>query len=236
VAERIEATGIDHLIPFEIDEIDAVLFDMDGTLVDTDDVDVQKWARRVERITGRSPETSEKVARSAVMAMESPVNAFFTLMDKIGLDRPIIDLALLINGGDAEHEPLPPIVGIHDMIGKIGPHFPMGIVSTRTTDETRLFLSYLDILDNFNFIVGRDSTYRIKPHPEPILHAARELGVDPSRCLMVGDTTVDIRSARRAGAVACGVLCGFGRRHELERAGAHVILDHTALVDRLMMS
>jgi len=45
---------------------------------------------------------------------------------------------------------------------------------------------------------------------------------------MVGDTTVDVRSARRAGAIAIGVLCGFGEREELERAGAHLIISSPA--------
>jgi N-acetyl-D-muramate 6-phosphate phosphatase len=45
---------------------------------------------------------------------------------------------------------------------------------------------------------------------------------------MVGDTTVDILSARRAGAWAIGVLCGFGEERELWRAGAHMVLHTTA--------
>jgi phosphoglycolate phosphatase-like HAD superfamily hydrolase len=45
---------------------------------------------------------------------------------------------------------------------------------------------------------------------------------------MVGDTTVDIRAARRAGAWAIGVLCGFGEAKELKRAGAHLLLDSPA--------
>jgi phosphoglycolate phosphatase len=45
---------------------------------------------------------------------------------------------------------------------------------------------------------------------------------------MVGDTAVDVKSARRAGAWSVAVLCGFGERKELERAGAHLILDSTA--------
>jgi phosphoglycolate phosphatase-like HAD superfamily hydrolase len=51
---------------------------------------------------------------------------------------------------------------------------------------------------------------------------------------MVGDTTVDVKSARRAGAWAVAVLCGFGERRELKRAGAHVILEHTAHLSSLL--
>jgi len=51
---------------------------------------------------------------------------------------------------------------------------------------------------------------------------------------MVGDTTVDVKSARRAGAWAVGVLCGFGEQEELERAGAHAILESTAQFPSLL--
>jgi phosphoglycolate phosphatase len=67
-----------------------------------------------------------------------------------------------------------------------------------------------------------------------VRYAAKQLGVSVERCVMVGDTTVDVRSARRAGAQAVAVLCGFGERDELERAGAHVILEHTSQLASLL--
>jgi phosphoglycolate phosphatase len=51
---------------------------------------------------------------------------------------------------------------------------------------------------------------------------------------MVGDTRLDVLAARRAGAWSIGVLCGFGQRHELERAGAHVVLVETADLTTLL--
>jgi len=61
-----------------------------------------------------------------------------------------------------------------------------------------------------------------------VLWAAEQLGLPPKCCLMVGDTTVDIRAGRAAGTQTVGVLCGFGDRAELERAGADLILESTA--------
>ncbi len=52
---------------------------------------------------------------------------------------------------------------------------------------------------------------------------------------MVGDTTVDVRSARRAGSWSVAVLCGFGERDELERAGAHLILENTTDLGPLLL-
>ena len=54
------------------------------------------------------------------------------------------------------------------------------------------------------------------------------MGVAPENCLMIGDTTVDIRAGVASGAQTVGVLCGFGERDELERRGTNLILENTA--------
>ncbi len=75
-------------------------------------------------------------------------------------------------------------------------------------------------------VVTHEDTRRLKPHPGPIRYAAEQLGVAVERCLMVGDTGLDVRAAKAAGACAVGVLCGFGERGDL--AGADLILENTA--------
>jgi phosphoglycolate phosphatase len=54
------------------------------------------------------------------------------------------------------------------------------------------------------------------------------MGVKPEECLMIGDTTVDIRAGKAAGAQALGVLCGFGEEPELRQLGADLILNSTS--------
>ena len=68
----------------------------------------------------------------------------------------------------------------------------------------------------------------MKPHPDPLIYAAKAMGVEPADCLMIGDTTVDIRTGVSAGAQTIGVLCGFGTKEELLRAGAGMILRTTS--------
>jgi phosphoglycolate phosphatase len=61
------------------------------------------------------------------------------------------------------------------------------------------------------------------------------MGVDPEACLMIGDTTMDIRAGVSAGAQTVGVLCGFGQRDELKRAGADLILDTTSQLEQYFL-
>ena len=61
------------------------------------------------------------------------------------------------------------------------------------------------------------------------------MGVPPSACLMIGDTTVDMRAGVAAGAQTLGVLCGFGEEEELIRNGANAILSTTADLVTVLM-
>jgi phosphoglycolate phosphatase-like HAD superfamily hydrolase len=77
-------------------------------------------------------------------------------------------------------------------------------------------------------VITARTCWRTKPHPAPVLRAAEELGLLAQACVMVGDTVVDIRAGKRAGAQAIAVLCGFGERGELTAAGADLVLETTA--------
>jgi phosphoglycolate phosphatase len=67
------------------------------------------------------------------------------------------------------------------------------------------------------------------------LLAAYQMKVEPHECLMIGDTTVDMRAGKSAGAQTAGVLCGFGEEPELRKMGADLILKTTSeLADVLL--
>jgi HAD superfamily hydrolase (TIGR01509 family) len=120
------------------------------------------------------------------------------------------------------------IPGVDALLAHLADRFPLAVVSARDDLSTQRFVDHFALGSFFRSVVGGQSAKRTKPHPDPVLFAARAMGVPPQACLMVGDTSVDMLSARRAGAQAVGVLCGFGERRELEKAGASLVLDATA--------
>jgi phosphoglycolate phosphatase len=118
--------------------------------------------------------------------------------------------------------------GTVELLHELSARYYLGIVTTRSHAEAEDFLTQLELTDLIQAITGRDDTWRIKPHPSPVRHAAEQMGVPPDRCLVVGDTTVDMEAARAAGARAVGVLCGFGTEQELNRSGADRVLAETS--------
>ncbi len=214
--------------PIPFPEIQAILFDMDGTLIDTDDQAVLKFARLLQPVLG---ERAAQYVRWLLMQIESPANGLITLADKLHLDEPLkwVTRWRLSRRKDPFITHFEIIPGVLEMLHALPERYRLGIVTTRSRHQIEGFLTqFPDIAPRFEVTCGSQDTRRLKPHPAPIQEAARRLNLPVTACVMVGDTSVDMHSAQRAGAWRIGVLCGFGREHELRHAGAHVILPSTA--------
>ena len=114
------------------------------------------------------------------------------------------------------------------MLESLSKRYPLAVVSARDTLSTMEFLNQFDLAPYFKCIATDQTCEHTKPFADPILWAAREMDVAPEACLMVGDTTVDMRAGKAAGAQIVGVLCGFGEQDELREYGADMILSMTA--------
>ena len=210
----------------DIPRIKALCFDVDGTLSDTDDLYAQKISGILPRFLFPYP---EHTARRLVMWIESPGNALLGFADTIGLDD---EMVAFINWLYRHRtNPLKKfllIPGVNEMLMHLKERYPMAVVSARDEKSTMRFLSQFDLVEHFDIIVTGLSALRTKPYPDPILLAAQKMGVKPEECLMIGDTTVDMRAGKSAGAQTVGVLCGFGEEEELRRLGADFILKSTS--------
>ena len=113
------------------------------------------------------------------------------------------------------------------MLETLSHYYPLAVISVRGNRKTMSFLDYFGLSHYFKVIVTGQTCQRSKPHPEPLHWTAKQLGLLPESCLMVGDTTVDILAGKTAGMQTAGVLCGFGEKEELARAGADLILEKT---------
>lgn len=207
----------------DLASVEGWFFDLDGTLMDTDDQAVEALAKRLTFVGARR---AKRLARRLVMLSETPMNHMMTVLDLFGLDPWVFALRRWLNG--KAKPTFRPIAGIRPVIARLSEQAELAVVSTRARADAIAFLRQHDLDRHFELIVTQETTKRLKPHPEPILYAAQQLSLSPRECVMVGDTVVDILAARRAGAWAIGVLCGFGEERELRRAGAHLVLASTA--------
>jgi HAD superfamily hydrolase (TIGR01509 family) len=218
-------------MPVDLARVRALCFDIDGTLCDTD----EQWVLRFERMMRplrplfRDGDVRPFV-RWLVMSLETPGNLIYHLLDRFGLDDEIARVYNLLSrhwfGVRPRHFLLIP--GVDELLHRLHGHYPMAVVSARDRHTTLAFLEYFNLLPYFSTIITSQSCDYTKPYPHPVQLAAQHMGVEAHECLMIGDTTVDIRCGKAAGAQTVGVLCGFGQEDELNRAGADIILPSTA--------
>jgi N-acetyl-D-muramate 6-phosphate phosphatase len=224
-------------MPLDITRIRALCFDVDGTLSDTDDRYVQKlagWLRPIRFLLPR--QDCLRFARKMVMVTETPATLFFGIPDRLGLDKGISKIGdyLYRQRLNKREAPFTLIPGVIEMLEQLQASYPLSIVTARGQRSTDLFLNQFNLKKRFTSIVSAHTCRHTKPHPDQILWAANEMGFPVETCLMIGDTTVDILAGKAAGAQAVGVLCGFGTRDELLKAGADLILENTADLTKIL--
>ena len=99
------------------------------------------------------------------------------------------------------------------------------VVSNKSERFVKKILSELDIAKYFEIALGGDSLKNKKPHPDTINLVMERVGASPKKTLIVGDSAVDIECGKRAGTYTCGVTYGYRDRRELIEAGADWIID-----------
>lgn len=212
-------------MPLYPQKVQALCFDVDGTLSDTDDLYAQKVSKFLPKIIFKDP---NHTARRIVMWIEAPGNALLGLADRLGLDDEMVAVIDWLSRHRKHSDKKFLLVhGVDEMLKQLHGRYPMAVVSARDEKGTMAFLEQYGLVKYFDVIITGLSAEHTKPYPDPVLLAAKKMNAAPENCLMIGDTTVDIRAGKAAGAQTVGVLCGFGEEPELRKIGADEIIADT---------
>jgi HAD superfamily hydrolase (TIGR01509 family) len=209
----------------------AILFDLDGTLLDTDELVIEYVAERLRKVPLlRHLYNSERLARRIMAGSERPLSLIQRWLDLFGADGQTLSwgkwLEMMNDQLDASR--YLPVDGVVDLIRRVSKRYDLAIVTSRNRAEVDQFMEDFQLEKCFGAVVAWDDVQRHKPSPDPIRCAAKRLGHRPEQCILVGDTPLDLRAGQRAGALTVGVLCGFGERPQMERQAPDLILDTTA--------
>ncbi|GHE59115.1 HAD family phosphatase [Streptomyces thermocarboxydus] len=176
--------------------LQAVLLDMDGTLVDTEGF---WWDVEVE-VFGSLGHTLDEAWRHVVVGGPMTRSAGF-LIEATGADIGLDELTVLLNDAFESRidHALPLMPGAARLLGELAEHeIPTALVSA---SHRRIIDRVLPVLgaEYFALSVAGDEVPRTKPHPDPYLAAAAGLGADPVRCAVVEDTVTGVTAAEAAG-------------------------------------
>jgi phosphoglycolate phosphatase len=208
--------------------ISLIIFDLDGTLVDTL-ADIAASVNFTLSRLGRPPLPVDKVRQY--------VGDGLTVL-----------LTRVLGGADGSLKEATDIYTAHHRqnlavrshlypgVRETLEHFrsiPLAVVSNKTADFVQPLLQGLGIAGYFRMVLGADAGMPLKPAPDALLHIMEVVKVPKDRTVMVGDGTTDMRAGRAAGVTTCAVTYGFRSEEELRQAGADVVIDAiTGLAER----
>ncbi len=210
----------------------AVLFDLDGTLIDTIEL-LLACARHT--FEGRDPRPTDD---QWIAGIGTPLRKQFA--EFASSDEEIEQLTQRYRAYQREHHDrltnaFPGVLETLDELERRG--HPMGIVTSKSNEMMDRGLEWVGIMRHMRTRIGMDNAKRHKPDPFPVTLALEELGYSPDEAMFVGDSPHDIASGNAAGVTTVAALWGPFTRAQLEpiqpSEWLENIRDLPALIDRL---
>ena len=212
--------------------IKAVLFDLDGTLIDS----VPAYFKLMESIldaVGLPPASRPMIAdfmARGLPAFENMIPAeMHDQKDQLIEECLTIGRKLLKKKLQDDVDLIPGVEKLFHILAQR--KIPIGIVSSTMRAYIDIKLEPLaakGIKKLLSSVVATEDAPRKKPAPDPLIVCARELAVPLQRCVYIGDSNVDIQAGNEAGMLTVGVLTGLHDRETLDREGPTIILDSVA--------
>ena len=205
--------------------IDAVVFDLDGLLLDTEQV----WDEVREAITrGRGGRWHDR-AQADMMGMSS-VEWSRYMHDVLELPEPPEELNRLVVDRMLERyrERLPLVGGAVEAVRRLAQRWPLGLASSSNREVIDTALELMGVADLFQATVSSEEVARGKPAPDVYLEAARRLGVAPETAFAIEDSANGVRSAKAAGMSVIAIPNPHYRPPDEVLADADVVLESLA--------
>lgn len=203
----------------------AVLFDLDGTLIDSaPDLGAAANKMRIDRGLQSLPLSGYRAMAGA--------GARGMIGVALGLTPEHPDFVALreeffVNYEQCMTQQTCAFDGVYALISHlVAVELPWGVVTNKSVRFTKPLIQAMPLFASAKTIVSGDTTPHAKPHPAPLLEAARQLGIDPERCLYVGDDERDIVAGLAAGMGTVAATYGYlGQKADPATWGAHATIN-----------
>lgn len=219
--------------PSGLPDIQALLFDMDGVVIDSEPIH-EEAQRLIFREYGLPVPESEFAGFKGMTERK----VFERIVAEFGTDRHDVE-ALVAAKEDTFRRLLVDlrlIPGALDFIRRVVPHYRLALTTSSARIHQRFAFDRFELESYFEVVVTAEDIEHPKPHPQPYLTTAARLGLSPHDCLVIEDSVHGVRSARRAGCRVAGMTTSFPAAR-LAEAGAHFTIDTYAdLSTRLSLS
>ena len=178
-------------------KIDLILYDLDGTIQDSVPLIMESFHKAYEIVLGECPRSDADL----MSYIGRPLTVSFERHDKETAEK-LTEAYLTYNKQRMKEGAIPLFPGVKEGLAEIKEHgFRQGIVTAKRRESAMITIDMLDIAKYFDVMIFSEDTKRSKPYGDPLVEAAKRLGVtDMSSVLYVGDAATDLLSARDCGA------------------------------------
>src|SRR5262249_46186771 len=179
-----------------------VLFDLDGTVIDSGAIILASMRHAAKEVLGAEPPDDLLMAAVGGPGLEAQMRSLAPdLVDEL--------VSVYRAHNEPLHDGITSFAGIDDVLVRLKDEGRrLGIVTAKRRETVELAFARVPLGHLFETIVGGDETKRHKPDPEPLLLAAERLGADPAATAYVGDSPFDVRAAKAAGMFALAPTSG----------------------------
>jgi pyrophosphatase PpaX len=200
-------------------KIDTVLFDLDGTLINTNELIIASFLHTLDHYFP-SEYTREKVIQFIGPSLHDSFSGL--LPDRV---EEMIDMYRSFN-----HEKHDELVEEYETVKETvkalhEKGYKLAIVTTKRSDTARMGLKLTGLEKYFPVLVGIDNVEKVKPDPEPLLKALGQLNSSPDRAIMVGDSQYDVLGGKNTGTLTAAVAWTIKGREFLEGYEPDVMLE-----------
>ncbi|QOY54488.1 HAD family hydrolase [Candidatus Sulfurimonas marisnigri] len=182
-----------------------ILFDLDGTLIDSTEAILETFHHSFNVHKYPNPEDEEIKA-----LIGYPLDVMY---EELGVHRDVVwDYVSTYKEYYREISTLRTelLENAREAVIKASEFAVLGIVTTKTGEYSRILMEHFELMQYFEVLIGREDVENPKPHEEPILKALEKLDTNNKEIWMIGDTKLDLISAKNAKVNSIGLLCGYG--------------------------
>jgi phosphoglycolate phosphatase len=187
-----------------------ILFDLDGTLIDSTEAILESFGVAYE-VFGQTAPSDEAIKAQ----IGHPLDVMFV---NLGVDKQMAEA--YVNAYKMHYREISCLKTVllpdaKEAIVLASEYATLGVVTTKTAKYSIELLEHFGVMKYFDVLVGREDVEFPKPHPEPILKALFKLQADKTKHWMIGDTPMDILSANASNIESVAVTCGYAKEEIL---------------------
>lgn len=207
-----------------------ILFDLDGTLIDSTDAILESFGVAFRSFGADVP--SDEEIKSHI---GHPLDVMFV---NLGVEAQEIDgyvAKYKEHYRDISKEKTSLLPNALKAVELASRHARLGVVTTKTGLYSKVLLEHLGMMGFFEVLIGREDVENPKPHAEPIEKAISFFdNIDKNKCFMIGDTCMDVNSAKNAMINGVGITSGYASLNQLKECGDKIFCDVLEAVENIV--